>query len=413
MPADGGPSRRLTYDAGRSEVVGWQPDGTQILYASSAGFPSPRWRMLSGVSYQGGEPVRLPYGIANAIAFGPNGAVVLGRNIREPAFWKRYRGGTAGYLWIDAQGTGEFKRLLDLNSNIAAPCWVGDRIFFLSDHEGISNVYSCLPNGEDLRRHSGQETFYARNLATDGHLCVYHAGGDLFVLDPSTNHEARLEVDLAGSQTQRARQFVPAGKFMDSYALHPKGQAVALTTRGKAFSLSNWEGAVLQHGQTDGPRYRLIDWLADGKRLVAISDAGDDPRLVVFRANGSSPDRTLGQLDIGHVTALSAAPVGDQVLLANHRNELLLVDLAAERLRVLDRSDYGRLEDSDLVNGIAWSPDGRWVAYEQAIRAEQVILKLCRLESGETYQVTDAVRRDTKPAFDPAGRYLYFLGARL
>ena len=199
---------------------------------------------------------------------------------------------------------------------------------------------------------------------------------------------------------------------MDSYALHPKGQAVALTTRGKAFSLSNWEGAVLQHGQTDGPRYRLIDWLADGKHLVAISDAGDEPRLVVFRADGSSPDRTLGQLDIGHVTALRAAPVGDQVLLANHRNELLLVDLAAETLRVLDRSDYGRLEDSDLVNGIAWSPDGRWVAYEQALRAEQVILKLCRLESGETYQVTDAVRRDTKPAFDPAGRYLYFLSAR-
>jgi tricorn protease len=120
MPADGGPSRRLTYHAGRSEVVGWQPDGTQILYASSAGLPSPRWRMLSGVSHQGGEPVRLPYGIANIIAFGPNGSVVLGRNIREPAFWKRYRGGTAGSLWIDAQGSGEFKRLLDLNSNIAA-----------------------------------------------------------------------------------------------------------------------------------------------------------------------------------------------------------------------------------------------------------------------------------------------------
>jgi tricorn protease len=410
MPADGGPSRRLTYHAGRAEVVGWRPDGTEILFASSAG--APMGRRLFGVLPQGGEPVRLPYGVANAIAFGPNGAVVLGRNIREPAFWKRYRGGTAGYLWIDAQGTGEFRRLLDLNSNIAAPCWIGDRIFFLSDHEGISNVYSCLPTGEDLRRHSHQETFYARNLATDGRLCVYHAGGDLFVLDPATNRETRLEVDLAGSQAQRARQFVPAGKFMDSYSLHPKGQAVALTTRGKAFSLSNWEGAVLQHGESDGPRYRLIDWLADGKRLVAVSDAGGEPRLVVFSADGSAPDRTLDQLDIGHATALRAAPVGEQVLLSNHRNELLLVDLKAETLRVLDRSDYGRIEDSDLVNGIAWSPDGRWVAYEQAKSAQQIIIKLCRVESGETYQVTEAVRRDTKPAFDPAGRYLYFLSAR-
>ncbi len=412
MSADGGPSRRLTYAAGRSYVVGWQPDGTKVLYASSAGLPSGRWTMLYAVSPQGGEPTRLSYGIANAIAFGPNGAVVLGRNIREPAFWKRYRGGTAGYLWIDAQGSGEFKRLLNLNSNIAAPCWIGDRIFFLSDHEGISNVYSCLPTGEDVRRHSHQETFHARNLATDGRLCVYHAGGDLFVLDPATNEERRLEVELAGSQAQRARQFVSAGKFMDSWALHPKGQAVAITTRGKAFSLSNWEGAVLQHGEIDGPRYRLVNWLADGKRLVAVSDDGHEPRLVVFSADGSTPDRALDKLDIGHVTALRASPVGDQVLLSNHRNELLLVDLSAETLRVLDRGDYGRIEDADLVNGIAWSPDGRWVAYEQATSAQQIVIKLCRVESGETYQVTDAVRRDTKPSFDPAGRYLYFLSAR-
>ncbi len=412
MPADGGPSRRLTYLAGRGQVVGWQPDGSMILYAGSAGLPSPRWRMLFGISPEGGEPVRLPYGVANAIAFGPRGSIVLGRNIREPAFWKRYRGGTAGYLWIDADGSGEFKRLLHINGNIASPCWVGERIFFISDHEGIGNVYSCLPTGEDVCRHSNQETFYARNLATDGRLCVYHAGGDLFVLDPSTNQETWLKVDLAGSQAQRARQFVPAGKFMDSYALHPKGQAVAITTRGKAFSLSNWEGAAIQHGEIDGPRYRLIDWLADGKRLVAVSDTGGEPRLVVFSADGSIPDRTLEQLDIGHVTALRAAPVGDHVLLANHRNEVLLVDLAAETLRVLDRSEYGRIEDSDLVNGIAWSPDGRWVAYEQAAHAQQSIIKLCRVESGETYQVTDAVRRDTKPAFDPAGRYLYFLSAR-
>ena len=96
----------------------------------------------------------------------------------------------------------------------------------------------------------------------------------------------------------------------------------------------------------------------------------------------------------------------------NHRNELLLVDLATETLRILDRSDYGRIEDSELVNGIAWSPDGRWVAYEQAIRAQQIIIKLCRIESGETYQLTYAFRRDRKPGYDHAGRYVYFLSAR-
>ncbi len=412
MPADGGPSQRLTYHAGRCQVAGWQPDGSAILYASSAGLPSPRWRMLFAVPPQGGEPTRLPYGVANTIAFGPNGAVVLGRNTNEPAFWKRYRGGTAGYLWIDTDGSGEFKRLLDIKGNITAPCWIGDRIFFLSDHEGIGNVYSCLPTGEDLRRHSQQETFYARNLSTDGRLCVYHAGGDLFVLDPATNRETRLDVDLAGSQAQRARKFVSAAAYRDSQSLHPKGHSVALTTRGKAFSMSNWEGAVIQHGEIDGTRYRLLTWLADGKRLVAISDDGSEPRLAVFSADASTPARTLEQLDIGHVLEMHAAPVGNLLLLMNHRNEVLLADLEAETLRVLDRSSYGRTEFGGIISGCAWSPDGRWVAYEQAINGQQIIIKLCRVETGETYPVTDPVRRDQNPAFDPAGRYLYFVSAR-
>src|SRR5262249_53000812 len=149
-------------------------------------------------------------------------------------------------------------------------------------------------------------------------------------------------------------------------------------------------------------RYRLIDWLADGKRLVAVSEKDGEPCLVVFSADGSAPDRTLDKLDIGHVTSLRAAPVGAQVLMMNHRNELLLVDLASETRRVLDRSEYGRIEDNELVNGIAWSPDGRWAAYEKAQSAQQIVIKLCRIESSETYQVTEAVRRDTKPAFDPS-----------
>ena len=103
--------------------------------------------VLHQVAPTGGEPVTLPYGPARAIAFGPNNALVIGRNTAEPAFWKRYRGGTAGYLYIDATGDGEFRKLLDLNSNITAPCWVGDRIYFISDHEGIGNVYSCLADG--------------------------------------------------------------------------------------------------------------------------------------------------------------------------------------------------------------------------------------------------------------------------
>lgn len=412
MPFDGGPSTRLTYQGNRVRVLGWTPDGASIVFAGAEGQPRSYEDILFTVAPSGGEARALPFGRANAIAYGPGEALVLGRNIREPAHWKRYRGGTAGYLWVDVTGDRQFKRLLDFNTNIASPCWIGDRIYFISDHEGIGNVYSCLPTGEDLRRHTDHSDYYARNLASDGQRLVYHAGGDLYLLEPNASAGERIPVELTGTRAQRARKFVPAGKYLDSWAPHPQGHAVALTTRGKAFSMGNFDGSVPQYGATDGVRYRLLTWLAGGKRLVCVGDDGSEPRLTVFSRDGAEPPQVFDTLDIGTVAELRASPTEEKVVLLNHRCEVLLVDIATATLKVIDHSPYARNEMTSHAQGCAWSPDGRWIAYAFAINHQQTAIKLYSLETGESHQVTEPVLRDTKPAFDPNGKYLYFLSAR-
>lgn len=412
IPADGGDAKRLTYHGSSASVVGWRPDGSSIIYASSIGEPTRRMVTLHEVAPSGGPTTTLPYGLARHIAFGPHGAIVLGRNTAEPAFWKRYRGGTAGYLYIDRTGKGTFQRLLDLNSNITTPTWVGNRIYFISDHEGIGNVYSCLATGEDLRRHSDQTDFYARGLSGDGKRLVFFAGGDIFLLDPNDKGAVRLDISLSSASTQRARKFVPAGHYLDAWAVHPKGHSLAMTTRGKAFTMGNWDGPVIQQGARDGVRYRHIHWLGDGSHIVAVADDGSEPRICVFRADGSEPTRTLDGLDVGHVIELRPSPTAQQAALINHRNQLLLVDIEKGTLRQLDQTDFGRSELASVNNGIAWSPDGRWIAYAFGINAQQSAIKLCRVETGEVWQITNPVLRDMRPAFDPAGRFLYFLSAR-
>src|SRR5579863_8398439 len=124
MPAEGDIAKRLTFQGASCKVVGWSPAGDAILYASNTGQALWRQEFIYAISPQGGQPRKLLVGQANAISYGPRGGVVIGRNIGEPARWKRYRGGTTGHLWCDVEGNGTFERLLQLEGNIASPCWV-------------------------------------------------------------------------------------------------------------------------------------------------------------------------------------------------------------------------------------------------------------------------------------------------
>ena len=407
MPALGGAPRRLTYFGGDCEVVGWTRDG-RVIFASAANQPFSHITLLYTVALDNpAQPQRIPCGPARTITYGPQGGAVIGRNTGDPARWKRYRGGMAGRLWIDLQGNGDWKPLIKLDSNLASPMWLDDnRIYFISDHEGVGNLYSCTPGGKQLRRHTAHCDFYVRNATTDGRRIVYHAGADLYVFDPAQQRTQIIPIEWHSPQTQRQRKFSYAGFSLDGYALSPRGDKLAITTRGKLYTFYNHEGAVMQHGATDGVRYRLPVWTNDDTVLV-ISDEGGEETWQSFCRQEDAPGERAPIMDSGRITAMKINPVKGQIAFTNHRYELMVYDHESETLRVVDRGL------SRPIQGFDWSPDGEWLAYGCSISLRRTAIKLWHGTTGQVRQITDPVLADVQPAFDPAGKYLFFLSSRI
>ncbi len=401
MPAEGGPARRMTWLGPDVQVRGWTPEG-RILFVTTQGQPFFRNYRAFTLDVAGGMPELLPLGQVNHLAYGPGKAMVIGRNTADPARWKRYRGGTAGYLWIDATGSGEFRRLNELAGNLTSPMWIGDRVYFIGDSEGTGNLYSIKPDGSDLTRHTDHDDFYARFAQTDGERIVYQCGAQIWLFDPATDTTRKIPIDVPAHRTQAARKFVSTGEFLGGFHAHPAGHSVALDVRGKLFTMGLWEGAACQLGMVDGARHRHAQWLADGSTVVATSDETGEERVQSWKdgATRSQP------WDIGRAVAMRAAPKGSLVAIGNHRNQVIVGDVDTGESAVIDHSDHGRTEE------LAWSPDGKWLAYTYWAGARHCAIKLYSVESKTSVLATQPEFRDYAPAFDPTGKYLYFLSLR-
>ncbi|MFE9834706.1 S41 family peptidase [Streptomyces sp. NPDC005551] len=413
-PLDGGPAKRLTHwGSDRTQVRGWTPEG-HVLALSTAGQASLRRSWARAVPLDGGPAATLPYGPVGDVARGGPGTVLLSAPMgREAAWWKRYRGGTAGKLWIDRDGDGEFVRLHeDLDGNVEYPMWVGERVAFLSDHEGVGAVYSSLADGSDLRRHTGVDGFYARHAATDGTRIVYASAGELWLLDDLDGAGARrLDVRTGGRRVDLQPHPVDAARWFGAGAPDHTGRGSAISVRGAVHWITHRAGPARALAAEPGVRARLPrTFRADGEEYVVwVTDAEGDDALEFAPATGAAPGaapRRLAAGRLGRVLGLAMAPDGSRAAVAAHDGRVLLVERETGEVREVDRGEDGE------ASGLVFSPDSAWLAWSHPGPRPLRQLKLANTADLSVTEATPLRFRDYAPAFTLDGRHLAFLSAR-
>ncbi|MFB7335217.1 S41 family peptidase [Streptomyces adustus] len=412
-PVDGGPTERLTYwGSATTRVRGWTPDG-HVLALTTQGQASLRRSWARAVPLDGGPAAVLPYGPVGDVAYGPHTVLLSAPMGREAAWWKRYRGGTAGKLWIDRGGDGEFERLHEeLDGNLEFPVWVGERLAFLSDHEGTGALYSSLADGSDLRRHTPLGGFYARHAASDGRRVVYASAGELRLLDDLDGAEPRrLDVRLGGQRTDRRPYPVNAGRWFGSASPDHTGRGSAVAVRGAVHWVTHRAGPARALAARPGVRARLPrTFRVEGEEWVVwVTDAEGDDALEFAPSTGLAPGATPRRIAagrLGRVLDLAMAPDGSRAAVAAHDGRLLLVERESGEVREVDRSEHGD------VDGLAFSPDSAWLAWSHPGPSPLAQLRLANTTDLSVTEATPLRFQDYAPAFTLDGRHLAFLSTR-
>lgn len=397
---------KLTHLGAMTSVVGWTGDEKHILFRSNHQQPIARSATLFKVSIPGGEAINLGLGEARWFSESKDGRTqVLGRFSDDIARWKRYKGGTAGVMWVK-KGKQKWVRILEkIQAGVIRPMIINKRIYFISDMKGYGELYSSNFDGSEIKKHTRHHGFYPRHAMSDGERITYSCGGDLYIFDASTGKSKQVKVDYKSSRQQMARKFPSSRKYLSGLAVHPGGVALAAITRGKLFAFSNWEGGVHQLGAELKGRMRNAAFLNDGKRIVAQNDESGEEVFYIFDTEKRT-QKVLQKFDYGRILEFEISPTHDVAIAANHRYELLQINLKSGRLKKLDRSEYGR------ITGLSWSADGQYVAYAKPDSERTSKIRVVNPKKGVPQDITTGEFNDYSPSFDPEGRYIYFITQR-
>ncbi len=407
MPAGGGEPQRLTHHPERDEVVAWR--GDEVVFRSRRQHAH-RAVELFAVPTTGGNPTPLGFGWGALADFSPDGSrVVFNRISREFRTWKRYRGGLAQDVWLIDYENRVVEQLTDFEGTDAWPMWANQRVYFVSDRSGRANIFSTDLTGGDVQQHTSHTDYDVRWPDTDGQQIVYTLGADLWLLDLAQNTNRKLVVTLPTDRLDARGRMGDPAKAFDSFALSPDGKRVAIAARGELWVRPAKEGRIIPLAQTPGIRERAVAFSHDGEHLAVISDKTGEQELYILDAAGKEPPRQLTTAGKGWIFPPVWSPDGKHVAYSDLEFALHVVNVESGQRRLVD--DAAGWE----IKNYSFSPDSQWLAYERPSKDwnDSASIWLYSVADDRTFPVTDQFTNDFNPAWDPEGRFLYFLSNRL
>jgi tricorn protease len=412
LPVAGGVPTRVTHHPDADRVVGWTPDGKRILFRSNRTSHS-RYTQLFTVSAEGGFPEALPLPMACMGQYSPDGKRMVYAPVDGAQFaagftnyvaWRRYRGGTASYLWIvDFPGLSTTK-IPRTDSNDAYPIWIGDKVYFLSDRNGPMTLFRYDPSSkkvDELVNNSGKDMWSAS--AGPGGI-IYEQFGQIHIFDIASGKEHAVPIEIQADLTEVRPRFQNVSRELRNAAISATGVRAVFEAHGEILTVPADKGEMRNLTNTPGVMERSPAWSPDGKSIAYFSDESGEYALHIKQQTGAGETKKIAlQGKSAFYFDPKWSPDSKSVGFTDNMMNLWIADVAGGKVTKVDTDHLYTLN-----RGYNWSADSKWVAFERFGANRMRSIWVYSMDTGKSTQITDGMSDAGDPVFDRDGQYLYF-----
>ena len=408
IPVTGGLPQRRTWD-GDATVAGWNPDGRLIVNTNRYSTLPDNQLILVGSQ---GEQEPVPLATASEAAYSSDGKTLFfTRFMKQWSNTKRYKGGWAESIWRFDGHSEATPLTADFTGTSHAPMFSNGRVYFLSDRDGVMNLFSMDEQGHDVRQLSHQHKFDIESATVFNGQVVYSCGADLWSLNPASGQEEIIPITLVSDFDQLREHWVtnPA-HYITSAHLAPDGSAAVFTARGEVFTLAPRNGRIVKVAAASDTRFRDARFLPDGKNILTLSTQSGETEFWKYPANGQVTPETRPEQWTKDAKVLRwdgiASPDGHYVAHYNKDQQLWIYDTHTRQNKLIAQSMYGDYGD------LSWSPDSRWLAFVESASNQFSQTKLFNLATTKVDVLTSDRYNSMNPIWSSDGKWLYFLSDR-
>ncbi|MBI3567262.1 MAG: PD40 domain-containing protein [Gemmatimonadetes bacterium] len=410
VPSAGGMPKRLTWNTAPDVVQGWTPDGARILFASTreTNGPTPSPRFYT-VALTGGPEEALPVNRAYQGRLSPDGRRLAYRmNPSWDEERRNYRGGQNRPIWIADLKTLDVETPPWTDSKDMEPAWLGDVVHFISDRDGVANVWAYDTKSKKLKQETDFSDFDVKMLDAGAGVVVFEQAGYIHELDPKTGKQHVVDITVNGDFPWMMPEWKEVSSRIATMALSPTGKRAAVEARGEIFTIPAEKGDVRDITNSSGSAERDPAWSPDGKWLSYFSDKSGEYELVIESQEGITPPRSVKLPNHKHYYTPQWSPDGKKLLYTDTDLKLWVLDVASGQAKVVGNDPW--MVPARTMNPV-WSPDSKWIAYVKHLNSLYKAVIVVNAESGQAKQLTDGMSDATWPAWDASGKYLWFLAS--